>query len=151
VRGDAPVVETAQHARVNVPAVEGAAARAQEGNGPLQELLQHRRRVALGGEEHAGIVQGQQAGFTVPLLTPTTFFVFLITVISVLFGSFDIVNVMTQGGPLNATNTFIYTIYQNAFQYFQLGYASAQAYLLFVVVFAFTMLNWRLQKKWVHY
>ncbi len=88
---------------------------------------------------------------TVPLLTPTTFFVFLITVISVLFGSFDIVNVMTQGGPLNATNTFIYTIYQNAFQYFQLGYASAQAYLLFVVVFAFTMLNWRLQKKWVHY
>ena len=88
---------------------------------------------------------------TVPLLTPTTFFVFLITVISVLFGSFDIVNVMTQGGPLNATNTFIYTIYQNAFQYFQLGYASGQAYLLFVVVFIFTLINWRLQKKWVHY
>jgi multiple sugar transport system permease protein len=88
---------------------------------------------------------------TVPLLTPTTFFVFLITVINVLFGSFDIVNVMTQGGPLNATNTFIYTIYQNAFQYFQLGYASAQAYLLFVVVFVFTLINWRLQKKWVHY
>lgn len=88
---------------------------------------------------------------TVPLLTPTTFFVFLITVISVLFGSFDIVNVMTQGGPLNSTNTFIYTIYQNAFQFFQLGYASAQAYLLFVVVFIFTLINWRLQKKWVHY
>ncbi len=88
---------------------------------------------------------------TIPLLTPTTFFVFLITVISVLFGSFDIVNVMTQGGPLNATNTFIYTIYQNAFQFFQFGYASAQAYLLFVVVFVFTLANWRVQKKWVHY
>lgn len=88
---------------------------------------------------------------TVPLITPTTFFVLLTTIVHVLFGSFDIVNVMTQGGPLNATNTFIYNIYQNAFQFFQFGYASAQSYLLFIVVFGFTLVNWRVQKRWVHY
>lgn len=88
---------------------------------------------------------------TLPLITPTTFFVLLITLFGLLFGSFDIINVMTQGGPLDATNIFIYNIYQNGFQYFDMGYASAQAYLLFVVVFVLTILNFRLQKRWVHY
>ncbi|MDQ3653960.1 MAG: sugar ABC transporter permease [Chloroflexota bacterium] len=88
---------------------------------------------------------------TAPLITPTTFFVMLTTMLGVLFGGFDTINVMTQGGPLNETNILIYDIYQNAFQYFRMGYASAQAYLLFVVVFLFTILNWILQKRWVHY
>jgi multiple sugar transport system permease protein len=88
---------------------------------------------------------------TVPLITPTTFFVMLTTMLGVLFGGFDTINVMTQGGPLNSTNILIYDIYQNAFQYFRMGYASAQAYLLFLVVFVFTVLNWMLQKRWVHY
>jgi multiple sugar transport system permease protein len=88
---------------------------------------------------------------TLPLITPTTFFVLLITMFGLLFGSFDIINVMTEGGPLDATNIFIYNIYQNAFQYFDMGYASAQAYLLFVVVFVLTVLNFRLQRRWVHY
>lgn len=88
---------------------------------------------------------------TLPLVTPTTFLVLLITILNLLFGSFDIINVMTQGGPLQSTNVFIYNIYQNAFQYFRMGYASAQAYILFVVVFALTVVNWRLQRKWVHY
>ena len=88
---------------------------------------------------------------TVPLVTPTTFFVLLITIFGLLFGSFDIINVMTQGGPLDSTNTFIYNIYQNAFQFFRMGYASAQAYVLFVLVFVLTVANWRLQKRWVHY
>jgi multiple sugar transport system permease protein len=88
---------------------------------------------------------------TVPLITPTTFFVLLTTMIGVLFGGFDVINVMTQGGPLNATNILIYDIYQNAFQYFRMGYASAQAYILFVFVFLLTVVNWLLQKRWVHY
>ncbi len=88
---------------------------------------------------------------TLPLLTPTTFFVLLTTIVHILFGSFDIVNVMTQGGQLNETNTFIYNIYQNAFQNFQFGYASAQSYIVFIVVFVFTLVNWRAQRKWVHY
>ena len=93
----------------------------------------------------------QFRSITIPLITPTTFFVLLTTIVYVLFGSFDIVNVMTKGGPLDATNTFIYNIYENAFQNFQFGYASAQSYLLFVVVFVFTLVNWRVQRKWVHY
>jgi multiple sugar transport system permease protein len=88
---------------------------------------------------------------TVPLVTPTTFLVLLVTMLSLLFGSFDIINVMTQGGPLDATNIFIYDIYRNAFQYLQMGYASAQAYILFIVVLLITLLNWWLQKRWVHY
>jgi multiple sugar transport system permease protein len=88
---------------------------------------------------------------TVPLITPTTFFVMIMTMLGVLFGGFDTISVMTQGGPLNATNILIYDIYQNAFQYFRMGYASAQAYMLFVIVFIFTVLNWMLQKRWVHY
>ncbi len=88
---------------------------------------------------------------TVPLITPTTFFVLLITLFGLLFGSFDIINVMTQGGPLDSTNVFIYDIYRNAFEYFRMGYASTQAYILFVLVFFLTLANWRLQKRWVHY
>jgi multiple sugar transport system permease protein len=93
----------------------------------------------------------QFRNITVPLITPTTFFVLLITIIGVLVGGFDTINVLTQGGPLDATNILIYDIYQNAFQYFRMGYASAQAYLLFVAVFFVTMLNWIFQRKWVHY
>jgi multiple sugar transport system permease protein len=88
---------------------------------------------------------------TIPLITPTTFFVLLITIIGVLVGGFDTINVLTQGGPLDSTNVLIYDIYQNAFQYFKMGYASAEAYILFVAVFIITMLNWTLQRKWVHY
>lgn len=93
----------------------------------------------------------QFLNITVPLITPTTFFVMLTTMLGVLFGGFDTINVMTQGGPLNSTNILIYDIYQNAFQYFRMGYASAQAYLMFLAVFVFTVLNWLLQKRWVHY
>lgn len=88
---------------------------------------------------------------TIPMVTPTTFFVLTITLFNLLFGAFDTINVMTQGGPLNATNVFVYNIYENAFKNFRMGYASAQAYLLFVVVFVFTIGNWVLQKRWVHY
>jgi multiple sugar transport system permease protein len=93
----------------------------------------------------------QFLNITVPLITPTTFFVMLTTMLGVLFGGFDTISVMTQGGPLNSTNILIYDIYQNAFQYFRMGYASAQAYLMFLAVFVFTVLNWLLQKRWVHY
>jgi ABC-type sugar transport system permease subunit len=88
---------------------------------------------------------------TVPLITPTIFFVFLITMINVLIGGFDVINVLTQGGPLHATDVLIYDIYQNAFENFKLGYASAEAYVLFAAVLVVTLFNWMLQKRWVHY
>jgi multiple sugar transport system permease protein len=88
---------------------------------------------------------------TWPLVTPTTFFVLIITTISLLIGAFDMVNVMTQGGPLDASNVFVFNIYRTAFTYFQMGYASAMAYILFFVVLSFTAIQWWLQKRWVHY
>jgi len=88
---------------------------------------------------------------TWPLVTPTTFFVLIITTISLLIGAFDMINVMTQGGPLDASNVFVFNIWRTAFVYFQMGYASAMAYVLFLVVLAFTTVQWILQKRWVHY
>src|SRR5262245_22640342 len=85
---------------------------------------------------------------TWPLVTPTTFFVLIITTIALLIGAFDLVNVMTSGqaGPLDASNVLVFNIYRTAFTYFQMGYASAMAYILFLVVITFTAIQWRLQK-----
>jgi len=88
---------------------------------------------------------------TWPMITPTTFFVLIVTTINMLLGAFDMVNVMTQGGPLDASNVFVFNIYRTAFVYFQMGYASAMAYILFVVVLSFTALQWAAQRYWVHY
>jgi ABC-type Fe3+ transport system permease subunit len=67
---------------------------------------------------------------TWPLLSPTTFFVFVMSVISS-FQVFDLVQLMTRGGPGRATSTLVHYIYQNGFKFFYMGYASALAYLLF--------------------
>jgi multiple sugar transport system permease protein len=90
---------------------------------------------------------------TWPMVTPTTFFVLIITAISLLIGSFDMVHVMTagQGGPLDASNILVFNIWRTAFLYFQMGYASAMAYVLFLVVLVFTTVQWVLQRRWVHY
>ena len=114
--------------------------------------LQSVPRILYEAAEIDGANRWQQfRHITWPLVTPTTFFVLIITMINLLIGAFDMVNVMTQGGPLDATNVFVYNIYENAFEFFRMGYASAQAYLLFVVVFVATIGNWLLQKRWVHY
>ncbi|HLN14516.1 MAG TPA: sugar ABC transporter permease [bacterium] len=86
-----------------------------------------------------------------PLVTPTTFFVLIVTAINLLLGTFDMVSVMTQGGPLESSNVMVYNIWRTAFVYFQMGYASAMAYVLFVVVLSFTAGLWALQRYWVHY
>jgi len=88
---------------------------------------------------------------TWPLVTPTTLFVLIITSIQLLIGGFDMINVMTRGGPIDASNVLVFNIWRTAFVYFQMGYASAMAYVLFLVVLAFTSLQWVLQKRWVHY
>lgn len=87
---------------------------------------------------------------TLPLISPTTFFVLTISVIFS-FQVFDLAFVMTDGGPSNATNTVVFYIYQNAFRFYQMGYASAAAWILFVVIFILTLLQYRLQNRWVHY
>lgn len=80
---------------------------------------------------------------TWPMLAPTTFFIFVMSIIAGFQGSFTQVYILTKGGPAGATTTIIYYIYQNAFNWFKMGYAAAIAWILFVVIFVATMLNWR--------
>ena len=86
---------------------------------------------------------------TVPLLSPTIFFVIIITAISS-FQVFDLIYLMTQGGPLDSTNVLVYAIYKNAFEYFNAGKASAIAYVLFVVILVLTLIQWNLRTKFVY-
>jgi ABC-type sugar transport system permease subunit len=79
---------------------------------------------------------------TLPLLRPTTFFV-LVTSIIGSFQVFTFVYVMTEGGPLHATDVIVYHIYQNAWQFLRMGYASAMSWVLFAVIFAITLLQFR--------
>lgn len=86
---------------------------------------------------------------TVPLLSPTIFFVVIITAISS-FQVFDLIYVMTQGGPLDSTNVLVYAIYKNAFEYFNVGKASALAYVLFAIILVLTLFQWHIRKKLVY-
>lgn len=79
---------------------------------------------------------------TLPLLKPTTYFVTLVTAISS-FQVFDLIYVMTEGGPKDSTNVIVYSIYKYAFEYFDIGKSCAMAYILFVVIFALAMVQKR--------
>lgn len=87
---------------------------------------------------------------TLPLLTPHFLFLLITQFIST-FQVFGLIYVMTKGGPGHATSVYIYNIYQNAFSYGKVGYASAMSWVLFVVIAAVTYLQWKLQKRWVFY
>ena len=79
---------------------------------------------------------------TLPLLRPVTVFV-LVTSLIGSFQIFDTVAVTTQGGPVDATKVLVYYIYQNAFSFFRMGYATAMSMLLFALLVVFTLLQLR--------
>ena len=87
---------------------------------------------------------------TLPLLSPTTFMVTILSIISS-FQVFDLIQIMTEGGPGRATNVLVYRIYQEGFQYMHYGYASAMANFLFAFILVVTLIQFRGQKKWVTY
>lgn len=87
---------------------------------------------------------------TLPLLKPATFFIVVTTAIGS-FQVFEQIYVMTQGGPGTATTTVVYEIYEEAFQRFNMGYASAMAFVLFVIILALTAVNFRLGRGDVEY
>ncbi len=87
---------------------------------------------------------------TLPMLSPTMFMVMVLCIIQS-FQVFDLVNIMTQGGPGRSTNVLVFRIYQEGFQKLQFGYASAMAYFLFLIVLIVTLIQFREQKKWVNY
>jgi len=88
---------------------------------------------------------------TVPLISPTTFFISIMCTMSAL-KIFEQVYVMTGGGPANSTITVNLLIYRNAFEYLRMGRATAMAYFLFAVIMIVTlMIQFWGQKRWVHY
>lgn len=84
---------------------------------------------------------------TIPMLSPTTFFV-LISLVIASFKVFTQIQVMTDGGPFGSTSVLVYYIYTSAFKFYKFGYASAMAIVLFILIFIFTLIQWRGQKKW---
>ncbi|MDA1028573.1 MAG: extracellular solute-binding protein [Bacteroidetes bacterium] len=87
---------------------------------------------------------------TLPLLRPTTLFILVTSVISS-FQVFTLVFIMTEGGPLDATEVVVHNIYRNAYDFLQMGYASAMAWILFLIVGAITWLQFRITRKRVTY
>lgn len=83
------------------------------------------------------------AHVTWPQLAPTTFFIVVTSIIGGLQGGFEQARVMTAGGPAGATTTLSYYIYSKAFEEFQIGYASAIAWMLFAIVFVATAVQWK--------
>ncbi|MCU7495459.1 MAG: sugar ABC transporter permease [Ignavibacteria bacterium] len=83
---------------------------------------------------------------TIPLLSPTTFFIMVMSMIGS-FQVFDIVYVLTSGGPLGSTKVLVFYVYEHAFKFFEMGYASAVAYVLFAILFVFTMLQMKYMKS----
>lgn len=87
---------------------------------------------------------------TMPLLTPQFFFLSITQFISS-FQVFGLIYVLTKGGPGHDSTVYIYYLYQNAFAYGKMGYASAMAWLVFVLIALVTLVQWKLQKRWVFY
>lgn len=92
----------------------------------------------------------QFKNITLPMLSPTLFFVMVVSLISS-FQTFGQIDILTGGGPAEATNLIVYSIYKDAFYHSKFGYASAQAMILFVIVLVFTLLQFRVGEKKVHY
>lgn len=87
---------------------------------------------------------------TLPLMTPSIFFTLIMNLVGA-FQAFNNAFIMTGGGPNNATLLYMINLYNHAFSYFRMGYASALAVMLFVVVFGITVAVYRTSDRWVYY
>jgi len=84
---------------------------------------------------------------TWPLLGPVNFFIIVMGIIGG-FQAFGMQYVMTSGGPAGSTTTIAYYIFNNAFSFFKMGYASAMAWVLFFMIFVLTILQWRFRRRY---
>ena len=87
---------------------------------------------------------------TLPMISPTIFLILILSLIGSL-QVFEAVLVMTKGGPGDSSMTIAMYIYKTGFNYFKMGYATALAWLLSLALVVLIVLQWRLQKSWVHY
>ncbi|OGS20363.1 MAG: sugar transporter [Elusimicrobia bacterium RIFOXYA2_FULL_40_6] len=83
---------------------------------------------------------------TFPMLSFVNFFIVIMGIIGG-FQAFGVQYIMTEGGPAGSTTTIVYYIYNNAYKWFKMGYASSIAWVLFIMMFVFTLIQWRLGKK----
>lgn len=90
------------------------------------------------------------ASLTLPLITPSIFFVTVVSIIGA-FQSFGQINILTKGGPMNSTNVMVFNIYQDAFVNYRFGIGSAQALILFFIVLVITLIQFKVLEKKVHY
>lgn len=86
---------------------------------------------------------------TWPLLMPTTFFILVVRIIFS-FRTFEQIYAMTKGGPVGSTTVFVYYIYEKAFKYFEMGYASAAAIALLLIVLMLTYIQFKVVKNETH-
>ena len=87
---------------------------------------------------------------TLPMLTPYIFFNLIMGTIGV-FQAFTQAYIMTEGGPNDATLFYAYNLFNQAFRYLRMGYASALAWVLFAIIMALTLIQLKTSKRWVHY
>ena len=93
---------------------------------------------------------GKIRNVTIPMMTPTI----LLTLVLGIIGSFQVFTsalVVTEGGPADATLFILLYLYWEAFRFLQMGYASAIAWILFIVILAFTVVQLVLARRWVYY
>jgi len=103
----------------------------------------------------AAIIDGASSwkrfwSITIPMISPVIFFQLIMGII----GSFQVFTqayIMTNGGPNNATLFYVLYLYRNAFQWFKMGYASALAWVLFLVILTLTIVQFKIANYWVYY
>ncbi len=88
---------------------------------------------------------------TIPLLSPTTFYLIIMNIIFTVFQTFGIIDIMTQGGPADATNMVIYKLYRDMFINFRPGLAAAQSVILLGLVLLVTFFHFKFGSKGIHY
>ncbi|MBS5114966.1 MAG: sugar ABC transporter permease [Erysipelotrichaceae bacterium] len=87
---------------------------------------------------------------TLPMISPTLFFLTIVNIIAS-FKVFDTIQIITQGGPQNSTNTLVYSLYEYGFKFYKIGYASTIGVVLLVIISVFTVIYFKLLSKKVHY
>ena len=87
----------------------------------------------------------------IPLMSPTAFFLLTMNLIYAFFDTFGLIDVMTRGGPVDATNVLIYHLYRDAFEFSKTGYAAAQSIILFILVMGIMFVQFRTAGRRVHY
>ena len=93
---------------------------------------------------------GQFFAITIPSISPTTFFLMIITMVNSL-QAYDQIQILTQGGPSGSTRTLLYMYYQLGFQEFKMGQATAVAVVMIIITVMLSLVQFYASKKWVHY